>query len=216
MLPLQNAGTFAIAALVLILIPGPSVLFAIGRSLSIGRLGGFVSVLGNGLGMIPAIAAVALGLGTIVSESVLVFSVIKFAGAAYLVYLGIQTIRRRNVRADDGDSTDVAAKSVRGPLALIGQGFLVGISNPKTIVFFVAVLPQFVDRSAANIPLQFAVLGAIFVAIGIACDSVWVLTATAARTWFARNPRRLSRIETSGGVIMIGLGGVLALSGNKH
>jgi threonine/homoserine/homoserine lactone efflux protein len=216
MLPLQNAGTFAIAAIILIAIPGPSVLFAIGRSLSLGRPGGFLSVLGNALGTIPAIAAVSLGLGTIVSESVLVFSIIKFAGAAYLIYLGIQTIRRRKQRPSEANGTDAAAKTVRGPLGLIGQGFLVGISNPKTIVFFVAVLPQFVDRSAANIPLQFAILGAIFFVLAMACDSVWVLTASAARSWFARNPRRLSRIETSGGVIMIGLGGVLALSGNKH
>lgn len=212
MLPLQNAGTFAIAAIILIAIPGPSVLFAIARSLSLGRPGGFLSVIGNAIGTIPAIAAVSFGLGTIVSESIVVFSIIKFCGAAYLVYLGIQTIRRRRRQSD---APDAVVTTSRGPLGLIGQGFLVGVSNPKTIVFFVAVLPQFVDRSGVNIPLQFALLGLIFFVLAVLSDSIWVLTASAARSWFARNPRRLARIETSGGVIMIGLGGVLALSGNK-
>ncbi|WP_440708168.1 LysE family translocator [Herbiconiux sp. YIM B11900] len=202
---------FAAASLALIVIPGPSVLFVIGRSLALGRKGGFLSVLGNALGMLPAIALVALGVGSIVAESVLVFTVIKFVGAAYLVYLGVQAIRHRHDGTGSPDSTAVRPSSFR----LLREGFVVGVTNPKTIVFFVAVLPQFVAYDRGAIPVQMAVLGLIFFAIALASDSVWALTAGTARTWFARHPRRLSRMSAGGGVVMIGLGGALALTGSK-
>lgn len=211
MLPATSAGAFALASLALILIPGPSVLFVIGRSLALGRKGGILSVLGNALGMLPAIALVSLGLGAIVAESIVVFTVIKFAGAAYLVYLGVQAIRHRGARSDDTTQMPVHPSAFR----LLREGFFVGISNPKTIVFFVAVLPQFVSYESGAIPLQLALLGLIFFVIALACDSVWALTAGTARAWFARNPKRLARLEAGGGVMMIGLGGALALSGNK-
>lgn len=212
MLPAANAGAFALAAFALIVIPGPSVLFVIGRSLSLGRRGGFLSVLGNALGMIPAIAAVSLGVGAIVAESLVVFTVIKFVGAGYLIYLGVQAVRHRN-----GHTQEPAAAAVhRSSFRLLREGFFVGISNPKTIVFFVAVLPQFVSYEAGAIPLQLALLGMIFFAIALASDSMWALTAGTARSWFARNPKRQSRIGAAGGVAMIGLGGTLALTGTEH
>ncbi len=99
---------------------------------------------------------------------------------------------------------------------LLRQVFVVGVTNPKTIAFFVAVLPQFVDFHAGGIPLQLAMLGTAFVVLALACDSIWALAAGTARDWFARSPRRASHLAASGGVMMIGLGGVLALSGNKH
>ncbi|WP_457963343.1 LysE family translocator [Arthrobacter sp. D1-29] len=212
MLPAANAGAFALAAFALIVIPGPSVLFVIGRSLSLGRKGGFLSVLGNALGMIPAIAAVSLGVGAVVAESLLVFTVIKFAGAAYLIYLGVQAIRHRHGHRPDVPAAAAPPSSFR----LLREGFFVGISNPKTIVFFVAVLPQFVSYGAGAIPLQLALLGLIFFAIALASDSIWALTAGTARSWFARNPKRLSHMGAAGGAVMIGLGGTLALAGNKH
>jgi len=211
MLPAANGWAFALAAFALIVIPGPSVLFVIGRSLSLGRKGGFLSVLGNALGMLPAIALVSLGVGAIVAESVLVFVVIKFVGAGYLVYLGVQAIRHRN----DHTGTAASVRARPSSLRLIREGFFVGVSNPKTIVFFVAVLPQFVNYDHGAIPLQMATLGMIFFGIALASDSMWALTAGTARAWFARNPKRLARMGASGGVVMIGLGGALALSGNK-
>jgi threonine/homoserine/homoserine lactone efflux protein len=211
MVPAANLWAFALAAFALIVIPGPSVLFAIGRSLALGRKGGLLTVLGGALGTLPAIALVSLGVGSIVAESVIVFTVIKFVGAAYLVYLGIQTIRHRN---DHADSSPVA-KAPPSAFRLMREGFIVGATNPKSIVFFVAVLPQFVDYDHGSITLQMAALGLVFFTIALASDAVWALTAGSARVWFARNPKRLARMSAGGGVIMIGLGGGLALSGNK-
>jgi threonine/homoserine/homoserine lactone efflux protein len=212
MVPVENLWAFVVASIVLIVIPGPSVLFVIGRSLALGRLGGLLSVIGNAIGMIPLVTAVALGVGAIVAQSVVIFTIIKFAGALYLVYLGVQAIRHR---AD-------AAAAVNGEVPprshwrQLGEGFIVGVTNPKTIAFFVAVLPQFVDFHAGSIPLQLFELGVVFIALALACDSVWALAASAARNWFGRSPKRASHLAATGGVMMIGLGGVLALSGNKH
>jgi threonine/homoserine/homoserine lactone efflux protein len=212
MVPVENLWAFVAASVVLIVIPGPSVLFVIGRSLALGRLGGLLSVVGNALGMVPLVAAVALGVGALVAQSVVIFTIIKFAGALYLVYLGIQAIRHR---AD-------AAAAVNGEVATrshwrqLGEGFIVGVTNPKTIAFFVAVLPQFVDFTAGSIPLQLFELGVVFIVLALICDSVWALAASAARNWFARSPKRAAHLAATGGVMMIGLGGVLAFTGNKH
>ena len=141
MVPLTNLLAFALASLVLIAITGPSVLFVIGRSLALGRKGGLLSVLGNALGMVPQIIAVALGVGVALAQSIVLFTIIKFAGAAYLVYLGIQAIRHRGGRT----TTTAGRVPPSSTWRMLGEGFLVGATNPKSIVFFVAVLPQFVS-----------------------------------------------------------------------
>ncbi|UVJ39937.1 LysE family translocator [Arthrobacter sp. CJ23] len=210
MVPFTNLLAFALASLVLIAIPGPSVLFVIGRSLALGRKGGLLSVLGNALGMVPQIIAVALGLGVVLAQSIVLFTIIKFAGAAYLVYLGIQAIRHRG-----GRTTAAGPAPSSSTWRLLREGFLVGATNPKSIVFFVAVLPQFVDYSAGSIPVQLASLGAVFLVIALVSDSIWALAAGTARHWFARSPQRISTLGATGGVMMIGLGGTLALTGNK-
>ncbi|MBD8607893.1 LysE family translocator [Aeromicrobium sp. CFBP 8757] len=217
MLPAHHAGAFALAALALVVVPGPSVLFVIGRSLSLGRVGGFFSVLGNALGMVPAIVAVSLGIGAVVAQSLVALTVVKVLGAAYLVFLGVQAIRHRHDHVGSGPELLVSRPSARRLVAegFVAEGFVVGVTNPKTIVFFVAVLPQFVSRDAGAISLQLALLGGIFCAIALACDSAWALTAGTARSWFARDPRRLARMGAGGGVMMIGLGGALAVTGSK-
>jgi len=202
MVPTANLVAFALISIPIILIPGPSVLFAIGRALALGRVGGLLSVLGNGLGILVAVVAVAFGVGYLIAESVVLFTVIKIAGAGYLIYLGIQAIRHRNARAD-AMSVEVAPTP---KWKLLAQGFIVGVTNPKTIVFFVAVLPQFVDYHAGNIPLQLLTLGLVFLAIGVPSDAVWALAAGFARDWFAKSPRRISTLGATGGVLMIGLG----------
>lgn len=212
MVPATNLWAFIAASVVLIVIPGPSVLFVIGRALALGRVGGLLSVVGNAIGMLPLVAAVALGVGVLVAQSVVVFTAIKIAGALYLAYLGIQAIRHRA----DASAAVTGQVAPRPPWRLLGEGFLVGVSNPKTIAFFVAVLPQFVDFGAGAIPLQLAELGVVFVVLALACDSVWALAAGTARDWFARSPRRAEHLAATGGVMMIGLGGVLAFSGTKH
>ncbi|MCS5718947.1 LysE family translocator [Herbiconiux sp. CPCC 205763] len=210
MVPFGNWLAFALTALVIILIPGPSVLFVIGRSLAFGRRGGLLSVLGNALGVLPQVVAVAVGVGVIVAQSVVAFTIVKLVGAAYLVYLGVQAIRHRNVVAGVQPGT-----TLRSSWRLVAEGFVVGLTNPKTIVFFVAVLPQFVDYSAGSVPLQMLLLGLTSIAIGLVCDSAWALSAGFARDWFAKSPKRMSRMRATGGGMMIGVGGTLALTGNK-
>lgn len=202
MLPTSNLIAFALVAIPIILVPGPSVLFILGRSLSLGRMGGLLSVVGNAAGALVAVVAVAFGVGIVIAQSVVVFTIVKIVGAAYLIYLGVQAIRHR--RASAHAVTNPVAP--RAKWRLLVQGFIVGVSNPKTIVFFIAVLPQFVDYSAGTIPLQLLTLGALFVAIALITDSVWALAAGFARDWFARSPRRISTLGATGGVMMIGLG----------
>jgi threonine/homoserine/homoserine lactone efflux protein len=209
MVPATNLFTFAIAAFLLIAVPGPSVLFVIGRALALGRKGGLLSVLGNALGELLQIAAVALGVGVVLAQSVLLFGVVKFAGAAYIIYLGIRAIRHRASGPTAADPLR-SASTVR----MLREGFIVGATNPKSIVFFVAVLPQFVDYAAGAIPLQLGTLGALFLLIALVSDSAWALAAGTARHWFASSPRRIAALSTTGGVMMIGLGGTLALVGN--
>jgi len=202
MIPLANLIAFALVAIPIILLPGPSVLFVIGRSLSLGRIGGLLSVVGNAAGALVVVVAVAFGVGIVIAESAILFTAIKIVGAAYLIYLGVQAIRHRRDRADAA----TAAVRPTSRARLLVQGFLVGVSNPKTIVFFIAVLPQFVDYGAGSIPSQLLLLGLLFIAISLLTDSVWALAAGFARDWFAKSPRRISTLGATGGVMMIGLG----------
>jgi threonine/homoserine/homoserine lactone efflux protein len=208
MLPSEHLLAFVFVAVVLILVPGPSVLFVVTRSLTLGRGAGVATVVGNAAGAYTQVIAVAIGLGTLVQESIVVFSAIKLVGAAYLVYLGAQTVRHRRSLAD-ALHAPIEPKVLRRILA---DGYVVGVFNPKVIVFFMAVLPQFVDRSG-SVPLQLLTLGAIFCVIALLCDSLWALLAGAARSWLVSSPRRLPAIAGSGGLVMIGLGAGMAVSG---
>ena len=210
--PIEAVVAFALTSLILIAVPGPSVLFVIGRSLAWGRSAGLWTVLGNELGSLVPIAAVAFGVGSIVAQSVAVFTAVKVLGALYLAYLGIQAIRHR--RDGIGDAAQADARRM-APLVMLRQGFIVGASNPKTIVFFVAALPQFVDFHGPAVPVQMMILGLIFTVIAFVCDATWALIAGSARAWFARSPRRLAAVRGTGGGMMIGLGGVLLLADNK-
>jgi threonine/homoserine/homoserine lactone efflux protein len=210
--PPQNLLAFTVASLVLIVIPGPSVLFTIGRALALGRLGGLLSVLGNALGLLPIIGLVAIGVGGIVARSVVLFTIVKVAGALYLMFLGVQAIRHRN-RAAEAATSGALPRSHRRQLA---EGFVVGLTNPKTIAFFVAVLPQFVDLDAGAVPLQMIQLGLIFFVIALLSDGAWALAAAGARSWFGKSPQRIAALSATGGGLMIGLGGILLFSGNKH
>lgn len=209
----QSMLAFTLASILLVLIPGPSVLFVIGRSLTFGNRGGLMSVLGNELGALPLVAAVAFGVGSLIAESIAIFTIVKTLGAAYLVYLGVQAIRHRG---DDSVVQDGAPSRRTSNITLLRQGFIVGITNPKTIVFFVAVLPQFVNFHAGAVPLQMMTLGLIFILVALVIDSAWALLAGTARAWFARSPRRLRGARATGGGMMIALAGTLALSGQKN
>jgi threonine/homoserine/homoserine lactone efflux protein len=202
---------FGLAALVLIVIPGPSVVFVVGRAVSYGHRIALASVAGNTAGLFLVMTLVAVGLGAIVAESIVVFTVIKLFGAAYLVWLGVQALRHRR-------ELQVAAGPERPPLtpwAAVRQGFVVGVSNPKGFLIFAALLPPFVDPARSAVPVQMFLLGATAVVLGLACDSVWALAAGHAREWFAGSPRRGSALGAIGGTSMIGLGVGLALTGHE-
>ncbi len=211
MLPTAHLLAFTLTAFALIVVPGPSVLFTVSRALALGRMAGVATVAGNTVGVYVQVVAVAFGIGALVERSVLVFTIIKLGGAAYLIFLGIQAIRHRQKLAEMLGSR-IENKSVARVMA---DGFVVGIGNPKAIVFFAAVLPQFVDRTAGRVPQQMLLLGAIFAGIALLSDSGWALVAGSARAWFGRSPRRLELIGGTGGLVMIGIGATLAVSGRK-
>ncbi|MFE5125260.1 LysE family translocator [Streptomyces sp. NPDC056669] len=200
---------FAVMSFLLIVIPGPSVLFVVGRALAQGRRAALTTVIGNTLGAYVLVVAVALGVGSVVERSAVVFTTLKLVGAAYLIHLGVKALRQRRSlhAAFTGDGP------TRGGLRTLWEGFAVGVANPKTIVFFAAVLPQFVDRDQGHVALQMLLLGLIFNAIAVVSDSVWGLAAATARTWFARSPRRLALVGGVGGLSMIGLGVTVAATG---
>ncbi|MEU4097833.1 LysE family translocator [Streptomyces sp. NPDC026673] len=209
MVSFDRLAAFALVSLVLVVIPGPSVLFVIGRALAHGRRVALTSVAGNTLGSYVLVAAVALGVGPVVERSALLFAALKLAGAAYLVHLGVKALRQRRALTMAAGETGTA----HGALRTLGEGFVVGVSNPKTMVFYAAVLPQFVDRAAGHVPVQMLLLGLIFNAIALVSDSTMGLAASAARSWFARSPRRLSLVGGAGGLAMIGLGVTVAATG---
>jgi threonine/homoserine/homoserine lactone efflux protein len=210
MVPMPSLVAFAITAAVIVVIPGPSVLFVIGRALVLGRAGALLSVVGNAAGFLVIVVAVAAGLGLLIEQSAILFTVIKFAGAGYLIFLGVQAIRHRRTPPATDATTARASKR-----RIFAESFVVGISNPKSIAFLVAVLPQFVDPSAGAVPLQLLELGLVFLVLALILDSCWALAAGAARDWFARSPRRVSVLGATGGVAMIGLGVGLAATGVK-
>ncbi len=203
---------YAVASAILIVIPGPSVLFTVGRALAYGRRTALATVCGNVAGNYLVAACVALGLGSLVQRSAQVFLAVKLAGALYLIYLGVQAIRHRATLAE-AFSAGVPA---RGDARAVRDGFLVGVTNPKAFILFGAVLPQFVDRAAGHVPVQMLLLALISVTIGLASDSTWALAAGGLRTWFARSPRRFAMVGGAGGLAMIGVGVSVAVTGRPH
>jgi threonine/homoserine/homoserine lactone efflux protein len=211
MVPTDRLLAFAAMSFLLIVIPGPSVLFVIGRALSQGRRAALTTVLGNTAGAYLLVVAVAFGVGSVVERSVVVFTTLKLAGAAYLVYLGIKAIRQRRCL----HAEFVGQGPTYGTWRSLWEGFAVGVANPKTIVFFAAALPQFVDRDQGHVAAQMLLLGLVFNAIAVICDSTWGLAAATARGWFARSPRRLATVGGTGGLAMIALGLTVATTGHK-
>lgn len=213
MVGLDQLLGFGLAAMVVIVIPGPSVVFVVGRAVSYGQRVALASVVGNTIGLFVVMSLVCLGLGAIVAESMLVFTIIKFAGAAYLVWLGVQALRhRRELRMGAGE----ARVALTGWQA-VRQGFVVGVTNPKGFLIFAAMLPPFVDQASSSpVPAQMFVLGCVAVVLGLVCDSAWALAAGRARDWFVASEGRGSALGAIGGTSMIGLGVGMALTGRHN
>jgi threonine/homoserine/homoserine lactone efflux protein len=201
---------FSGAALALLLVPGPAVLYIVARSASQGRRAGLVSVAGIHVGTLVHIAAAVVGLSAIVVASATAFTAIKLAGAAYLVYLGIATLRRREgfTTADDG----TPPRSLRRVFA---DGVVLNILNPKTAVFFLAFVPQFVDAEAGNAATQVVALGVLFIALGMITDGAYAIAGGWIGGRLRRSPRLARRSETTAGAIYIGLGLTTALAGRS-
>jgi len=191
------------AAMIIILAPGPSVLFVIARAIAWGRKVAVFTVAGNVTGAFVLSSLVAFGLGPILSSSALAYSAVQWGGGGYLVYLGISAIRARKIHAADmrnqGGSVPTFWRSVR-------DGFWVGALNPKGLVFYAAVLPQFVDIERGQVTSQLLLLGALFSILAFISDGTWGLLAGTARAWLASDEKRLENLRTIGGIVMITLG----------
>jgi len=206
---LPNLPVFLLAALILLLTPGPAVLYIIARSVDQGRLAGFVSVLSIETGNSVHVLAATLGLSAILMSSALAFSIVKYLGAAYLIYLGI-----RRLLAPD-QNHEIAKFQRQSLRRIYSQGVLVAALNPKTALFFLAFLPQFVDPSAGSVTLQFLTLGGIFVMMAIMTDSMYALLSSTAGGWLKRNRSFLRAERYVVGSVYIGLGVTAALSSHN-
>lgn len=206
---IQNIGLFVTASLVLLLVPGPAVLYIVARSAEQGRKVGLVSVLGIHLGTLVHIVAAVIGLSAVIAASAQAFTVVKLAGALYLVYLGVQTIRGvGGIGSGDGP---VSHRSLR---RVFWDGTVVNVLNPKTALFFLAFVPQFVDPAAGNATAQLVTLGLLFVVIGMVTDGAYALAGGAIGGWLESRPHLDRNRRMASGVIYIGLGITAALSGN--
>ena len=172
-------------------------------------MAGVATVAGNTVGAFTQVVAVAFGIGPLIERSIALFTVLKLAGAGYLIFLGVQAIRHRRALAEALGQQVERKTTAR----IIIDGFTVGVTNPKVIVFFSAILPQFIDRQAGNVPVQIIVLGAIFAAVALLSDSAWALAAGTVRAWLSSSPRRLALLGGTGGLAMIAIGTRLAFTG---
>lgn len=204
---------YLLASILIIIAPGPSVLFVIARAIAWGRRTAVFTVVGNVTGAYVLSVFVALGLGPVLQRSDLAYSIIQWGGGSYLVYLGIDAIRRRLVHA-----IDMTQKTGMQPAPLVSMrdGFWVGVLNPKTLVFFAAVLPQFIDRERGHITAQLLLLGALFAALALISDGSWGLLAGTARQWLATDTGRLIKLRATGGAVMIALGTLVIISAIRH
>ena len=194
---------YCIAAIIIILAPGPSVLFVIARAIAWGRATAVATVAGNVMGAFSLSVVVAVGLGPILQRSEIAFIAVQVLGGCYLVYLGITAIKHSQIHASDmtnqGDIRPSKWRSMR-------EGFWVGALNPKGMVFFAAILPQFVDREAGNVTSQLILMGAIFGILAFFSDGGWGILAGTIRNWLATELKRLVLMRMTGGIVMIILG----------
>jgi threonine/homoserine/homoserine lactone efflux protein len=194
---------YLIATMVILVAPGPSVLFVIARAIAWGRATAVLTVLGNTLGAFVLSTLVALGLGPILQRYNLAYVAVQWGGGLYLIYLGIDAIRKRAVHATDMTNQGPVGPT---PLSSIRDGFWVGVLNPKAIVFFAAVLPQFVDIDGGRVTTQLLFLGLTFCILAFISDGAYGVLAGTARKWLAKSNDRLESLRAIGGNVMIILG----------
>jgi threonine/homoserine/homoserine lactone efflux protein len=203
-----SIGLFAVAATLLLLTPGPAVLYIVARSIEQGRIAGLASVFGITTGTLVHVLASTLGLSALLASSALAFALVKYAGAGYLIYMGVRRILSR---------IDTPAAPQKLPRRSLGRlyrdGFFVNLLNPKTALFFLAFLPQFVDPARGAVPFQIAFLGLLFTLMGLTSDGLYALVAGTAGQWVKRRSRYLEWERYITGSVFIGLGLTAALTG---
>ncbi|MGC1420353.1 MAG: LysE family translocator [Acidimicrobiales bacterium] len=205
----SHLAAFFIASMVIIIVPGPSVLFTLARGVAWGRSVAVLTVLGNSLGTFLLSIVVAVGLGPLIANSKTFSTVLQIMGGCYLLWLGYGAMRHRHAHAHAMTQREDSRPS---PLHVVRQGFTVGVLNPKSLVFFVAVFPHFVDRSRGDVTGQLLVFGAIFSVLAFCSDSTWGLIAGTAREWLASSPARLVVMRTTGACVMMTLGTLILVS----
>jgi threonine/homoserine/homoserine lactone efflux protein len=201
--------TFAIAATLLIIVPGPNVLYIITRGIDQGRKAAVVSALGVEVGMLFHIGAAVLGLSALVARSEIVFNVVKYAGAAYLIWMGIVSIRAKVLAVEE----PIVSRRAK-PVRLFTQGFVVNVLNPKVGLFFVAFLPQFIDPARGGSTTQILVLGGVFLAIALMSDMVYAFASGSIGSWLSTRQRIARQRDRFTGVVYILLGAFAAIAGS--
>jgi threonine/homoserine/homoserine lactone efflux protein len=196
---------FALASLVLLVVPGPAVLYIVTRSVSQGRSAGVTSMLGIHVGSTVHVAAAVVGLSALLASSATAFTVVKYLGAGYLIWLGVRHLRRPAEEPAGGTTP-------RSRVRLFGEGVVVNILNPKTAIFFLAFLPQFADPARGPIAVQAAILGGCFVVLGIMTDGTYALLAGTLADRLRRSGRARRRLDRASGVVYLGLGAGAALA----
>lgn len=199
--------SFTMTVAVIVIVPGPSVMFIVSRAIAVGRPAALAAATGNTLGTTFQGLLAAFGLGSVIGGSDLLYSLVKWCGAIYLMRMGVKTMRHRQFATS---TDDVAAGTGRRRDAR--QGFLVGVTNPKIIVFFAAVLPQFVDPSRGYVVVQMLVLLAIYCVVSFISDTSWGFAGGSIRGWSSRSPGRIERLVGGGGACILVLGVLLAMS----
>ncbi|NNN00316.1 MAG: LysE family translocator [Acidimicrobiaceae bacterium] len=201
--------TFFIASIAIIIVPGPSVLFTLARGVAWGRSVAVLTVLGNSIGTLVLSIVVAIGLGPLLAHSKLLATVLQIAGGTYLLWLGIEALRHRHAHA----KAMAQRESVRpSNLHVIRQGFTVGVLNPKSLVFFAAVFPHFVDRSKGSVTIQLLIFGGIFSVMAFMSDGTWGFIAGTAREWLSGSTTRLVVLRTIGACVMMTLGTIIVVT----
>jgi len=203
-----SVGLFVVSALALLLVPGPAVVYIVARSIHEGRRAGLASVVGIHVGTLVHIAAATLGLSALIVSSTVAFTAVKVAGAIYLVALGLWTLFSRRAEPD------LALGGEQNLRRAFAQGIVVNVLNPKTALFFLAFLPQFVDPNAARPAVQIAFLGVLFALLGLVTDSIWALAAGTAGGMLRRSRRFVRTQRYVTGTVYVGLGVATALAGN--
>ena len=208
----STLALFAVAAVTLLVIPGPAVLYIVTRSVDQGRAAGLASVCGVHVGTLVHVAAAALGLSALLVSSATAYDTVRWLGAAYLVWLGVRRLMARD--EPSGPAKDPPTSRL-GLGRIFAQGVVVNVLNPKTALFFLAFLPQFVDTSRGSVPFQVVVLGVAFVLLGLLSDGAYALAASTGAGWLRRRPgvARASRLVSGG--VLISLGVTTALAGSR-